>query len=225
MVDVRGALLKMDRALEHLQFINAKMAEFVEANLNFVTRQVKDDRGDEWDVVIWTGGENPDERFGVWLGDFVHNVRSALDFCVYSTVMQTSEKDAGEHTQFPIYDGRDRWIKDVEKRDAARWPRSPILGILHDSPEFAIIEKAQPYHGHNQKERLRHPLYELLRMSNIDKHQKLHVARANTSRPRITYEPRGFYKIAKAKWAPEPATWSGPMGIDRYRAGLSSVDK
>jgi len=119
-VEVQGAVLKLERAREHLDFINAKMTEFVEANLNFATHQVKDARGDEWDVVTWTGGQKPDERFGVWLGDFVHNIRSALDFCVYSAVMGSSEKDAGEHTQFPIYFTRNEWIKDIEKRDPTK---------------------------------------------------------------------------------------------------------
>jgi len=54
-------------------------------------------------------------------------------------------------------------------------------------------------------------------MSNIDKHQKLYVARAHTTRPRITYEPPGVYRIAKTKWVPERTTLDPGAEICKLR--------
>lgn len=199
MTEVRGAQLKIERALEHLNFISAKAAEFVEGNLYFMAEPIKDERGDEWDILRWVEKQPPYETFGVWLGDFIHNIRSALDYCVYAAVLESNE-DPGEHTQFPIYDNRNLWIRDIEKRDPTLKP-SPIFGISPDSQEFAIIEKAQPYRLRTPKQRLRHPLYELLRMSNIDKHQKLHAARALSMQPVIRYLPPGTFRITRKRWA------------------------
>jgi hypothetical protein len=220
MTYVGGAQLKIIRAFEHLQLITDKAAEFVEENLRFNIQPSPTGLDDEWEVLAWTASKPLYEEFGVWLGDLVHNIRSALDYCVYATATEGGQ-GSGEHAQFPIYDNRKEWVKDIDERDPKRLP-SPLSGVSPASAQYAIIEKAQPYHMPTANQRLRHPLFQLLRISNIDKHRTLHAARALSTRPTVSYEPRGFVAIGKLKWGENWAAVKEGVEICRVRRRLLS---
>jgi hypothetical protein len=195
-VPVAGHFLKFARAVEHYEFINEETKTFVQRNLK-VSVDPKRIGSDEWDIVTWDRVKQPHEFFGVWLGDLVHNARSALDHLVYFLIVE-NEGDPGEHSQFPIYDNEGAWIKDIDDRDPGRWPPSPVLGLT--SEQIALIKAAQPYHL-PPKRRAGHPLMQLLRMSNVDKHQTLHAATVSVATPFIVrYEPTGFMSILDKKF-------------------------
>lgn len=190
-----GYLFKLARAVELYNFIYEQSAVHIENQLKYdATPQLIAD--EEWDILTWLDVGEPNPAFGVWVGELVHDVRSALDQIVYSLVIDNN-RDPGEHTQFPIYDSKTNWINDIEERDATRVP-SPIAGVTDD--QFTLIKAAQPYHLAHKK-RPGHPLMQLKRMSNVDKHRTLHVAAIRASTPtRVVYEPRGYMTILKKQF-------------------------
>jgi hypothetical protein len=195
---VRGAFLKLRRAKEHLDLINREAVEFIEDHLQYEATLIDDELGHQWDELIWANITLPHERFGIWLGDFVHNVRAALDYCVYAAVEEANGKP-GKHTQFPIYWSPDKWDEDVVHR--VKPGLSPLHGLPQTSHQFALIDRIQPYHV-PQQDRPRHLLLKLQRMSNIDKHRKLHAANGVTGPPEISYSPPGYVEVGKIEMVP-----------------------
>lgn len=98
------------------------------------------------------------------LGDFAHNVRSALDHLVWQLVIRDGGKP-GRHNGFPIYDTEAEYVASVVEK-----PLGPLAGINRASDEWAFIERQQPYHV-TQGE----PYLPILRyLSNHDKHRIVH---------------------------------------------------
>jgi hypothetical protein len=148
---------------------------------------------------VWGDIPDPDPHFGVWLGDFLHNVRCALDYCVYSAVVEVG-KDSGENAKFPIKKTKDLWLSDLVNRPPKARP-SPLIGLAFDSREFAIVEQAQPYHVLT-KDRPGHPLLKLQGLSNIDKHRQLHAVATRTTTPTFRVEPEGVVRLGHFELAP-----------------------
>jgi hypothetical protein len=103
-------------------------------------------------------------RFGVILGDSIHNLRSALDHLVCQvTMLDLPEGESGEgicdQTQFPIASKGERQFEDMAKI------RIPDLSPQHR----AMVKHFQPYHAGD--EAARHPLSVLADLSNADKHR------------------------------------------------------
>lgn len=187
-------VLKLFRASEQYRLIAKDFAFFVESELD-ISVETEFDGTDEWEVARWTVGADVPAIIGVYLGEFAYNVRSALDHLIYDLIITNSE-DPGEHTQFPIYDSEVLWDRDIVARDPDRKP-SPVRGLTPD--QLAVIEKAQPYHV-APKKRPRHPLMQLLRISNVDKHQSLHTAMVKAGKPDfVRFEPSGYKAIVKKK--------------------------
>jgi hypothetical protein len=190
-----GYFFKYARAVEHYEFICEQARQFIDTNLK-LSIDPKRIGTDEWDIATWDDVTEPSPFFGVWLGDFLHNARGALDHLVFFLVMENGG-DPGEHSQFPIYDSETKWVEDIEQRNPGRWPKSPVLGL--DPEQVAIIKAAQPYHLPHKK-RAWHPFTLLLRMSNIDKHRALHAAAVSVASPgTVLYEPPGYVAILEKK--------------------------
>ncbi|MFZ3214152.1 MAG: hypothetical protein WA188_21815 [Terriglobales bacterium] len=103
----------------------------------------------------------PHDGLPVVVGDFLFNVRCALDYVVWQLVLRGGGQPRRSN-QFPI----SRTAKLFE--DAVR------RGNLDGVPEKAqaLIESLQPYHGGNE------PLGTLAHFHNIDKHQELNLVTA-----------------------------------------------
>lgn len=105
--------------------------------------------------------EEPPVRFGVILGDVIHNLRSALDHLIWQvTLLDGGTPD--RNTQFPIIaEGQHEFDTEAKRR------------IPDLSPEHrAVVQKVQPYHAGDEARR--HPLAVLGCFSNIDKHRLVH---------------------------------------------------
>jgi hypothetical protein len=110
-------------------------------------------------VLIVNVRRQPPDRLGLLLGDFVHNLRSALDHLVCQLSLLEGPTDCSD-TQYPICFNKGRfnqlkgnWLKGVSARHRA------------------AIEKTQPYHGRRPES---HPLAVLDWLDRIDKHRVLH---------------------------------------------------
>jgi len=104
------------------------------------------------------------------LGDAVHNARSALDLAVWQLVRLNGQNPKAFRTQFPIESsGTNYWCQTKDGRPSAR--ERCLKGVAED--HRAIIDAAQPYRGPHPAKH--HALSHLAYLSNVDKHQVIHV--------------------------------------------------
>jgi hypothetical protein len=113
--------------------------------------------------------EEPDEaKWGVVLGDFLHNCRSALDHLVCQLVVLSGNKP-GRDNQFPIaLSGPTYWCA---RKDGTSSVRDRMLRGVDEELRTAI-DLTQPYRGgYAAKD---HSLACLADLSNADKHRLIH---------------------------------------------------
>lgn len=153
-----GAVEKFNRAKEQFDALRAEMNAFFDHVPSPHSSVGAFDTGRwEW-VERFQVHEAPPLRFGVILGDCIHNLRCALDH----TIWQVTSLDGGapnRGTQFPIASGSESQFEKMAK--------TRIGGL---SPEHReLVKRVQPYHlGQNAAA---HPLAVLADLSNTDKHR------------------------------------------------------
>lgn len=177
---LEGVALKLIRARNHFDSLNEVCGKAIEQSTGkpFVERE-----GD-WEVVCV-----PIREFPRWpsivSGDYVHNLRSALDHLAWQLVKASGGKP-GPWTSFPAYGDQDHFIRDVKQRKKKRGP-GPLEGIETDGPIWTLIESYQPYNNtklpswlptdmpdrDSWKPRLTH-LGILNALNNVDKHRTIH---------------------------------------------------
>jgi hypothetical protein len=107
--------------------------------------------------------------FAVIVGDYIHDLRSALDHLAWRLVATFGKRKPGRHTAFPIYTDEDDFVCEIE-RPALKERRSPLLGLNPSSQPWALIEGRQPY---RQPDPPNHPLELIRTFNNVDKHRTL----------------------------------------------------
>lgn len=112
----------------------------------------------------WNRTEEP--ILSVIAGDYIHNLRSALDYVV-TALVDASQEDLVQKHQFPIYFEQERYRRAVGTASKAR-SGGPLQRVRHG---LSLIEKFQPYHS--KPDPYFHPLAQLHRLSNADKHRHL----------------------------------------------------
>jgi hypothetical protein len=123
-------------------------------------------------------------RLGVLVGDFIHNLRSALDNLVWGLVKHRGGRPT-KKTQFPIFSDEEKWDPFIAKN-------LPKL----QAEEIAALESMQPFRVADPEERKGHYLALLAWLSNRDKHRYLHPSVGFLISPAAS-NPGGF-------WNPEP---------------------
>ena len=108
--------------------------------------------------------EIPEERWGLMIGDCIHNLRSALDYIAWC--LAGSDR-AETNTQFPICTNRERWQDQVVRRLGRMTPAA-----------IALIERTQPFHSTTPSHT---PLNVIRVLSNTDKHKMITVVAAALS--------------------------------------------
>lgn len=98
----------------------------------------------------------PKRKWGVLLGEAVHNLRSALDQAVYAAATEPS----GEH-EFPVVATPEKW----DRVASAKLRSVP-------APVVALIKEVQPFHAVDPN---LHSLEVLRYLSNQDKHRLLYT--------------------------------------------------
>jgi hypothetical protein len=161
-----GPFAKLDRAYEHLRVLDAETAAFYEGSADEgQPYEVQSEfRADTSEYVFTIKVlRQPPARLGLILGDYIHNLRSALDHLVCQLARLSEPSDDCTTTQFPIR--KSRQLFDSVEPD---WLR----GV--DAKHRARIEQAQPY---NARERARdHALSIIEALDNFDKHRAIHPA-------------------------------------------------
>jgi|SRR5215212_2196849 len=157
---MRSHELRLDRALQHLQSLEAEDRRWREGNPYRIIHELDPQTSKK--LVRVEVLSQPSVRLGLLIGDCLHNLRSALDNLAYElAVAYTGDPlpDAvATRSEFPILG--DRPMKAGE--------RQRKIGGIHPDAQ-TIIEGLQPY------QRGQHyavdPLWVLHELSNIDKHR------------------------------------------------------
>ena len=161
--------LKVKRAQKHMVDIDKEARGYAEGHPYELTRiRYPDSQRKVGYRVRIT--EQPDPMIALMLGDFVHNLRSALDYIIVACVPRQRRKSAG----FPILTndifarGNDRKyvVKDTEGRKSFK---SAIKGL--ESKARALVIALQPYHQGADVHR--NILGIINRLENADKHRQL----------------------------------------------------
>jgi hypothetical protein len=158
-----GPRLKIERAGKHLNNLERHMRLFREKQPEVLTHQPEPDAAD---YVYYRLGQAP-ASFGLFVGDFAHNLRSALDHLAWQLALLTT-KTPGDRTEFPIFE------KEPEKGFLTAEGVKRRIGDIPDEAQ-RLIEALQPYHRPEGAQR--DPLWQLHRLDVIDKHRLL-VAQA-----------------------------------------------
>ena len=158
-----GFKAKLARADEHLGTLDDEIALFLETQPYAVRFEI-DEHTAQKVARIYVNGEPPSIKWGLMIGDCVHNMRSALDHLAW----ELSGPKPPPKTEFPIFhDG-----KKFQSRESGGGLYK-IRGIK-DTKARALIESVQPCYSQPNRPK-GHPLYSLHALSNPNKHQVLHL--------------------------------------------------
>jgi hypothetical protein len=156
--------LKVLRTEEHLRELESEIGQWASRHPNAIVGKFEPETSDY--VFRFRVFEPTHDRWGLLIGDSVHNARSALDHLACRLV-ELNGKTANRATQFPIFTTCSDFVR-VGKRMVAKLDRRHL----------DMIEQLQPYHaGDNLPEvagahRIaQHPLTILNDLSNADKHR------------------------------------------------------
>lgn len=150
---------KLDRADRHLEELAMKVRMFYDEH-DFGFTGVHDAKRGVYTVYPCIPAEPPME-WGAIVGDFVHNLRSALDLLMWQLVLARGGKPS-RRTQFPIFERR----ADYRLRG-----RLMIAGVARG--DRGMIECLQPFREMRRPLAGAHPLAQLARLANADKHQEM----------------------------------------------------
>jgi hypothetical protein len=159
---ITGFLLKLGRAEEHLDTLDARIGEYFADKPYVSVREYDPQHNTRLAGIRIT--KRPPTDLALVIGDYLHNLRSALDHLAWELVIASGGKPS-PRTEFPIY--KDARVYQRKTSGIAIRPCiAPHVGTF--------IEGLQPYHQGDDA--LLHPLWILHELSNIDKHRTLHLA-------------------------------------------------
>lgn len=164
---IRNCRLKMGRALDHREAINARIESYAS--------------GDAYEVLLHAHGEDqhisirePDPDISVRVGELIYQCRSTLDHLFFELVKLnqrgiTLPKGWERDAAFPLHPKRPDGVS------SSPVPREKFGSLSRDwisDAAFTFIERLQPYNSGNVSTQLR----AMHKFTNIDKHRYLHTA-------------------------------------------------
>jgi hypothetical protein len=163
-MSISGSALKLLRAQEHLAILQTEVSAFFEHDpYRLVTEHNVD--ATEHFAYLRLVGSSPFNRWGLIVGDIVHNLRSALDSAIYEIAVRESGSEVPPNAKvlmMPIFDSGPNYERSGRRR-------VETLSV----EARALVEAIQPYrhpHGiHNSS------LWALHEVDNADKHRILQV--------------------------------------------------
>lgn len=147
-----GPRLKVERAKEHINDLVTEIKAFVGRDPYEVRKDVEPDTGHH--VYRIHIREQLPPRWGVIVGDVVHNLRSSLDLLACGLV-RANGGTVTRQTGFPISDGAKEFVAGLAK----------VKGVRKEALD--LIKEAKPYKGGNDA------LWYLHRLNIADKHRLL----------------------------------------------------
>lgn len=202
-LELLGPRAKLDWAVEKLEALDLESKRWLESQALHVAPEFDDEAGCH--VVRLRRVEDPSLhlRFGLIVGDIVHNARSALDqaawllACRSNPVEELWEPDTARKIAFPL------------TRDPGRFKTHRVLRFL-DEDAIAALERLQPYQGGNVPDCLGH----LDLLWNIDKHRVIHSLNVNLDSSKVSFRPAAINGERDLIEHPPVTTWTPLTGIE-----------
>ena len=164
MTPPKGVVAKLARAAEHRDALNREFDSFMQPEANTPWAVVIEFNFDVGECrIVWHQATETPLRWSVILGEFLHNVRSALDHLARELVIANGGKPSRD-TAFPVYDTEDNF-----KGGAG----SKIAGMETDAK--AVIQELQPFNEWPEHPR-QTTLWQINDLRNIDTHRLLHLS-------------------------------------------------
>ncbi len=165
---LRSARTKLGRARTHLKELQASFDAYRTDHPMAVDHHVSDD-GREHTFTARVATLPPTEEWSAIIGDFLHNLRAALDHalfeCMESTVPVANRSDGGDRqVQFPLLDNEAKYRAD----------RDRMVGGITSTRILDVIDAAQPW-ATGLSDGESHALADLHRLELGDKHRALSV--------------------------------------------------
>lgn len=161
-----GMRAKLERADEHFAALVAECGSYFDGAPHGYKTDA--DLANGTYVVRVTIKMPPPIRLAIICGDFVQNLRAALDHLANALVAQPTRQ-----TQFPIYAEEDDFNERV-MGPAQRGRNGPLTGLDVNDDAFKRIVGYQPFNLLTEQGNLRnHPLHQLAELSNMDKHRTI----------------------------------------------------
>lgn len=155
-----GVVAKYNRSSQLFDELRIEIGEFLDAEQGPHSSRGEFNE-DTWEWIERFQARKPPIRWGILLGDCVHNLRSALDHLICQvTLLDGGTTDDCAKTQFPIASESETQFE----RMADRW-----LPSCFSAKHRAMVKEPQPFHAGDQASR--HPLSVLATLSNVDKHR------------------------------------------------------
>jgi hypothetical protein len=165
-LDLSSSEAKVDRAFEHLEALEREAPAEYEKDGPYSVRFSQVDPETGWcEVFLVPNPKKP--RFGVLVGDIMHNLRCALDYIV-TALADASGADPETKRGWPFHIKRPQFRGEVIDRHGMAKPGGPLAGITHG---LGLIEQLQPYR--TQPNPRLDPLFVIYRFSNADKHREV----------------------------------------------------
>lgn len=163
-----GFILKLARASQHFETLEARIDAFLEGRPYLVVREAQPERTEfRAQIMSAVPGE-----CALLVGDILQNARSSLDHLAW----RLAGENADRHTGFPIYAKREEYgAQDGRGRPARSSGLLKVAGFPSEAQ--AIVESMQPYQRHE----LGGYLWGLNEYARIDRHRLLHLFGGTTS--------------------------------------------
>jgi hypothetical protein len=163
---ILGMALKLNRAQFHLNTLKESIDAFFESKPYEIVREANPNTNEIYGT-LRVKRECP-PAWGILVGDFVHNLRSALDYLVWQLVIhETGNPPVTFDTQFPIFQ--------TEAGYKSRGEPVRLKGV--GAKAKALIKTLQPF---STGEGTNSPLWHLHELANFDKHRRICLASAVT---------------------------------------------
>jgi hypothetical protein len=160
-----GCVGKVERANLHLQALHAEISPFLKSEPKPYRFVSKVDVETSRYVLLVVIERKPPIEWSLIAGDFVQNLRAALDHLVWQLVRANGLRPTGGNA-FPLFDQAPPKKRSHPER--LKWDR--MLRGVHPAA-VRLIEICQPYNGADGPSR--HVLAALRKLSNEDKHRTL----------------------------------------------------
>ncbi len=168
--DLKGVWLKIKRADDHRATLEHQAKAWVESQRYEVIHDHDTQSGDH---LIRLRMKSPPDLWGIVLGEFAHNLRSALDHLVYQLVINNNITPPDRNRlQFPIF-SQQKWFR-KHLPDGRGGYLVGVADTVRDQ-----IRDLQPCHRRNLHPTVgSDPLEILASINDVDKHRVLHPVAA-----------------------------------------------
>lgn len=208
---------KLRRADQHLANLKGAVQSFVRSK-PYAFRIEREAKAGHY-LLCGRITRSPRLLWALWIGDFIHNARSALDYAVYAMSTLDPGDQLRQSLQFPICDCPQSYSNACRKNHR-------LDGV--DQAKKDVIEGHQPYQRSTTISD--DSLFLLRGMSNVDKHHSLHLVaaagqHATIQMGPIRYQATGGAVIKLGDWVTIQQVNMGRMSERESIVGRVTVSR